>query len=131
VNWVAGKAPITWAVNLQKAADKGLGRSSPASPLTSGPVDSSLLLSSDQAVLVAAPSASESKQEISTSSASQVQLFSGCQLLNDKDFQDFEHCDEFTVDEMLRDGWAKLTDEQNVQAWTRDFGDSGLKQVCC
>ena len=46
VNWVAGKAPITWAVNLQKAVDNGLGLAACQSPLSAGapPIPSQLIL---------------------------------------------------------------------------------------
>ena len=79
---------------------------------------------------------SEKKPRPATDSSGSEENFSdstfhGCKVLSAQDFSDFEHCDEFTVDEMLRDGWEKLTDEKNVQAWARDFGDSGLKQVHC
>lgn len=48
VNYVAGKAPITWAINLQKAADKGLGRESASSPLTAGQLPAELILKSSR-----------------------------------------------------------------------------------
>lgn len=62
-------------------------------------------------------------------SSSEPSHFQGFPLLSNKDFSDFEFCDEFTVEEMARDGWERLTDEENVQAYARDFGQSGLKQV--
>jgi hypothetical protein len=47
VNWVAAKAPVTWAVNLQKAVDSGLGMGQCQSPLTGGQtVSDELLLNS-------------------------------------------------------------------------------------
>jgi hypothetical protein len=152
VNYVAGKAPITWAINLQKAADKGLGRESASSPLTAGPqLPSELILRSKLAQVqsLASPhrisgskmiesavgsSASASASGPATASVSSPipdapTSFEGFPLLSNKDFSDFEFCDEFTVEEMARDGWERLTDEENVQAYARDFGQSGLKQV--
>ena len=61
VNWVAGKAPITWAVNLQKAVDKGLGKQTDNSPLNAQPVPN---------VLVLKPAAADASVGAATAAAS-------------------------------------------------------------
>jgi hypothetical protein len=76
-----------------------------------------------------APSAEEIKPAPSTPTSSQSALFEGCRLLSNEDFVEQSSCDKFSVSDMLKEGWEQRTDEETVIGFSRDFGDTGLKQV--
>ena len=118
VNWVAGKAPITWAVNLQKAVDKGLGSGACLSPLSNGAsVPPELVMLPAPVAATAAVSANIAAGGHAASSSPSAPLieFCGSRLVSAQDFADSSSCDQFSVDEMMRDGWEQLTDEPTVK----------------